>query len=103
MHLPTALLFFNVGIEVGQLAFIALLTLAGAMIQNQSSAVVTNCPVYLLGAVSTFWVLDRTGSLFDNLSGKLVLVTLYKRPLSDLFSVTRASQAASLSRDCPAT
>jgi hypothetical protein len=65
MHLPTALLFFNVGIEVGQLAFIALLTLAGAMISKISRAPwLQIAPVYLLGAVSTFWVLDRTGSLF---------------------------------------
>ncbi|MED5355581.1 MAG: HupE/UreJ family protein, partial [Pseudomonadota bacterium] len=65
MHLPTALLFFNVGIELGQLAFIALLTLAGAMISKISRAPwLQIAPVYLLGAVSTFWVLDRTGSLF---------------------------------------
>jgi len=54
-----------VGIEVGQLAFIALLTLAGAMISKISRAPwLQIAPVYLLGAVSTFWVLDRTGSLF---------------------------------------
>ena len=65
MHLPTALLFFNVGVEVGQLAFIALLTLAGAMISKISRAPwLQIAPVYLLGTVSTFWVLDRTGSLF---------------------------------------
>ena len=60
-----SLLLFNVGIEVGQLAFIALLTLAGAMISKISRAPwLQIAPVYLLGAVSTFWVLDRTGSLF---------------------------------------
>ena len=65
MQLPTALLFFNVGVEVGQLAFIALLALAGAMISKISRAPwLQIAPVYLLGAVSTFWVLDRTGSLF---------------------------------------
>ncbi len=64
MHLPTALLFFNVGIEVGQLLFIALLTALGVLIAKVSSAPwLRIAPVYLLGAVSTFWVLDRTGSL----------------------------------------
>lgn len=64
MHLPTALLFFNVGIEVGQLLFIALLTALGVLIAKVSSASwLRIAPVYLLGAVSTFWVLDRTGSL----------------------------------------
>jgi hypothetical protein len=38
MHLPTALLFFNVGIEVGQLVFIALLTALGVLIRRVSSA-----------------------------------------------------------------
>ena len=64
MHLPTALLFFNVGIEVGQLLFIALLTALGVLVAKVSSAPwLRIAPVYLLGAVSTFWVLDRTGSL----------------------------------------
>jgi hypothetical protein len=64
MHLPTALLFFNVGIEVGQLVFIALLTALGVLMSRVSSAPwLRVAPVYLLGAVSTFWVLDRTGSL----------------------------------------
>jgi hypothetical protein len=66
MYLPTALLFFNVGIEIGQLAFIALLTVAGVLISKISKAGwLQLAPVYLLGAVSTFWVLDRTGSLFS--------------------------------------
>ena len=65
MHLPTALLFFNVGIEVGQLAFIAVLTAAGGLISKIIRAHwLQFAPVYLLGAVSTFWVLDRSGSLF---------------------------------------
>lgn len=66
MYLPTALLFFNVGIEIGQLAFIALLTVAGVLISKISKAGwLQLAPVYLLGAVSTFWVLDRTGSLLS--------------------------------------
>jgi hypothetical protein len=53
-----------VGIEVGQLVFIALLTALGVLISRVSSAPwLRVAPVYLLGAVSTFWVLDRTGSL----------------------------------------
>ena len=64
-HLPTALLFFNVGIEMGQLAFIALLTAAGALTSKIIRAPVLQlATVYLLGSVSTFWVLDRTVSLF---------------------------------------
>lgn len=66
MHLPTALLFFNVGIEVGQLLFIALLIIAGLLVSKVSKAAwLQLVPIYVLGAVSTFWVLDRTGSLLS--------------------------------------
>lgn len=65
VYLPTALLFFNVGIEVGQLVFVAILTLIGAAVARLSSANwLRVAPVYVLGAVSTFWVLERTGALF---------------------------------------
>lgn len=64
VHLPTALLFFNVGIEVGQLVFVALLMLLGALVSRITSATwLKVAPVYVLGAVSTFWVLERTGAL----------------------------------------
>ena len=65
VHLPTALLFFNVGIEVGQLIFVALLTMICVAVSRISSAPwLKLAPVYVLGAVSTFWVLERTGALF---------------------------------------
>jgi len=64
MHLPTALLFFNIGVEVGQLLFILLLVVLGKLITKFSRAPWLHvAPIYLLGAVSTFWVLDRTSSL----------------------------------------
>ena len=64
LHLPTALLFFNVGIELGQLAFIALLTVVGTFVLRLSQASwIKIAPVYVLGAVSTYWLLDRTGAL----------------------------------------
>ena len=66
MHLPAALLFFNVGIELGQLIFVAFLTLVGAVVTRLSSASwLRVAPVYVLGAVSTFWVLERTGALLS--------------------------------------
>ena len=66
MHLPAALLFFNVGIELGQLIFVAFLTLVGAVVTRLSSASwLRVAPVSVLGAVSTFWVLERTGALLS--------------------------------------
>jgi hypothetical protein len=66
LHLPTALLFFNVGIELGQIAFILVLVFVGALIRRLlgEHLWLQTAPVYILGAVSTFWVLDRTGGLF---------------------------------------
>ncbi len=65
LHLPTALLFFNLGIEVGQIVFVAMLALIGAVIVRMNTASwLRLVPVYVLGAVSTFWVLERTGALF---------------------------------------
>ena len=65
LYLPTALLFFNLGIEVGQLAFIALMTGVGFVVTRFSQVTwLSRVPVYVLGAVSTFWVLDRTSALF---------------------------------------
>ena len=66
IHLPAALLFFNVGIELGQLIFVAFLTLAGTVVTRLSSAPwLRLAPVYVLGTVSTFWVLERTGALLS--------------------------------------
>jgi hypothetical protein len=65
LYLPTALLFFNLGIEVGQLAFIAVLAGVGLVVTRFSRASwLSRAPVYVLGSVSTFWVLDRTSALF---------------------------------------
>ncbi|MGQ4274786.1 HupE/UreJ family protein [Terrihabitans sp. B22-R8] len=60
--LPIALLFFNVGVEIGQLAFVAaVLVLIWAHRQTQSllprwGAVL---PAYVIGSVASFWFLGR--------------------------------------------
>ena len=60
--LPAALLFFNVGVEIGQLAFIVLvLSLAWAHRRAQATLPQwsTSVPAYLIGGVATFWFLTR--------------------------------------------
>ena len=66
-NVPLALLFFNIGIEVGQIAFVLLL-LGGWWLFNQAlaiSAVTVNrtrlvlIPVYVLGGLSAMWCIDR--------------------------------------------
>ena len=61
-NLPLALLFFNLGIELGQLAFIAVLLLLGRAVQQLlpgRGAALANIPVILLGVLSAMWCIER--------------------------------------------
>jgi hydrogenase/urease accessory protein HupE len=61
-HIPVALLFFNVGVEVGQLLFVAVVLSLAAFVRlgrrplpNWAGLV----PPYLIGSVAMFWVIQR--------------------------------------------
>jgi hypothetical protein len=60
--LPIALLFFNVGVEIGQLAFV-LVVLALIWAHRRAQATLprwsASVPAYAIGAVATFWLLTR--------------------------------------------
>ncbi|MDB5649931.1 MAG: putative rane protein of unknown function [Hyphomicrobiales bacterium] len=60
--LPPALLFFNIGVEIGQLAFV-LLVLVLIWAHRRLNAVVTGwgdlIPAYAIGSVATFWFFGR--------------------------------------------
>lgn len=60
--LPPALLFFNVGVEIGQLAFV-MLVLALIWAHRRLGAVLPPwgeyVPAYAIGSVSAFWFLSR--------------------------------------------
>lgn len=59
---PLALLLFNVGVEVGQLAFIGAvypLVLLGRRSMLPVARWVTSVPVYAIGAVAGFWWIQR--------------------------------------------
>jgi len=58
--IPLALLFFNLGVEAGQLLFIGAVLLVGLALQpirwpNWIQAV----PVYAIGAMAAFWTIER--------------------------------------------
>lgn len=62
--IPTALLFFNVGVEIGQLMFIAgVLAIVAAGRRLALPSVVWNwrLPVYAIGAVASCWTIQRVG------------------------------------------
>ncbi|MCP3955785.1 MAG: HupE/UreJ family protein [Desulfobacterales bacterium] len=61
-EIPLALLMFNVGVELGQLLFIAviLLLIAGLhRIHKSWPAWIRQVPAYGIGGLATFWVIER--------------------------------------------
>ena len=70
----TALLFFNLGVEAGQLAFIMVLVCAVALLQRLqrvsiaagrfSREACVRVAAYVIGIPATFWLLQRTFALY---------------------------------------
>jgi hypothetical protein len=67
--IPTALLFFNVGVEVGQLIFIATVLGTTAIAQQIAGSFngrhhtwTWRVPPYAIGSVAMFWVIQRVAS-----------------------------------------
>jgi hypothetical protein len=64
--IPLALLAFNVGVEIGQLAFIAVLLtavyLAGRVVAIPRRATVASA--YAIGIVAAFWCAQRLDAMF---------------------------------------
>lgn len=61
-HIPLALLFFNVGVEVGQLLFIAAVLAALALLRRarfDAPRWAQALPAYAIGGIAMFWVFDR--------------------------------------------
>jgi hypothetical protein len=60
--IPVALLFFNVGVEIGQLWFIAVVLLAIAVVRRvrwPSKGWATKLPAYAIGTLAAYWTIDR--------------------------------------------
>ena len=61
-NVPLALLFFNVGIEIGQIAFILVILAFWWLIRRPLAPVqerLLPVPVYILGALSAMWCIER--------------------------------------------
>jgi hypothetical protein len=64
-HIPLALLFFNMGVEAGQLLFlgVVLVLAAGARrVRVQAPAWSQLVPAYAIGSMAMFWVIQRIGA-----------------------------------------
>jgi len=61
-NIPVALLFFNLGVEIGQLLFVAVVLGAIALLRASRLPLPrwsTLVPAYLIGTVAMFWVIER--------------------------------------------
>jgi hypothetical protein len=61
-HIPAALLLFNLGVEIGQLAFVGALLMVWHLLQTLKirwPAPVQLLPAYILGSAGAFWTLQR--------------------------------------------
>jgi hypothetical protein len=64
-NVPLALLFFNIGIEIGQVAFVVLVLGLWWIInrpivtERLSAAKLLPIPIYLLGGLSAMWCIER--------------------------------------------
>jgi hypothetical protein len=65
---PLALLFFNVGVEIGQLAFIGAVFAIGWLGRRVALAAAPDwwrqAAAYGIGSVAAFWVVERTLAIF---------------------------------------
>ena len=66
-HVPWALLFFNVGVELGQLAAIAVFLVAGWLFTRleKRPAWATRALVYAMGCTAAYWSLERAAAMFS--------------------------------------
>jgi hypothetical protein len=65
-EIPVALLFFNVGVEIGQLMFVCaflLLRWSFRQLEVHWSRWAQVVPVYFIGTFATYWLLERIGTI----------------------------------------
>jgi hypothetical protein len=64
--IPLALLLFNVGVEAGQLAFVAAVLVLSAPLRRAAAEIprwLAQVPPYAIGGVAMFWVIERSSAL----------------------------------------
>ena len=68
-EIPLALLMFNVGVELGQLLFVAAVVVAGWLLRKllRQQALMGGEVIasYLIGGMAAFWVIERTYSFWS--------------------------------------
>ena len=69
---PLALLLFNVGVEIGQLAFIAaaigvilLLRIARRQVSSDTAQFARTAPAYVIGGLAAYWFIERVVAAYS--------------------------------------
>ncbi|MBC7522290.1 MAG: HupE/UreJ family protein [Sandarakinorhabdus sp.] len=67
--IPLALLFFNVGVEIGQLLFITAVLLLSRTVRRLTagrfhSALAATASAYAIGAIASYWVIERVAAFW---------------------------------------
>lgn len=65
--IPLSLFLFNIGVEIGQIAFVFIVLLVLALIRKTHfplPKLAYNLPAYLIGTLSMFWFIERIISIF---------------------------------------
>jgi hydrogenase/urease accessory protein HupE len=64
--IPLALLFFNVGVEIGQLLFVAVLLAGAALVKRLAGPMdprwSVTLPAYAIGGLASFWLFERVAA-----------------------------------------
>ncbi|MDJ0698517.1 MAG: HupE/UreJ family protein [Woeseiaceae bacterium] len=63
-ELPTALLFFNIGVEVGQILFVLALVAAYFLLRPLRWRDLRVPASYIIGSVASFWLIDRVAGFW---------------------------------------
>ena len=65
--IPLALAFFNIGVEIGQIIFVVVVLLIGYLLSKKTywPVFLRKTPAYAIGAVASFWVIDRVLSFWQ--------------------------------------
>jgi hypothetical protein len=67
--IPVALLMFNVGVEIGQLGFVAILLGVGVslrVLEFRHRSWTDLVPAYLIGSLGAYWMIDRAVAAFGS-------------------------------------
>lgn len=65
-EIPLALAFFNIGVELGQIAFVLVVALVMPFLTNKVTwpVVLRKVPAYTIGSLAAFWLIDRIAAFW---------------------------------------